>query len=163
MIAQMTDGSPVIRVSTSDSHLESYILTIGNCPGRRSVTNESPLGSCIAMTDGWMDMHIWMSGKILALYAVSILASVIRFGEFFSLIRSSKVDSNKQDYRRSMIVYGVCPKPPSPKDRHTTSDSWAYCDAFLDCEASLCIGLFGRDTFGPHGIDFLHRDISLIP
>jgi len=163
MIAQMIDGSPVIHVLTSDSHLESYILTNDSYPGRRTVTNESSLGSCTLMIDGWMDIHIWMSGTILALYVVSILASGIRSVEFFSLIRSSKVCSNKQDCRRSMIVCVVCPRFPSPKDRHMMSDSKACSDASLHIEASLYIGLLGHDTFGLHDIDALLRDISLIP
>jgi hypothetical protein len=103
MIAQMMDGCPVTHVLTSDSQLESYILMNGNCPESRTVTSESSLGSCTSMIDGWMGSHIWMSGTILALYVVSILVSGIRSVEFFSLIRSSKVCSNKQDCRRSMI------------------------------------------------------------
>lgn len=163
MIAQMMDGCPVTHVSTSDSHLESYILTNGNYPGKRTVTNESSLGSCTSMTDGWKGIHIWMSGTILALYAVSILVSGIRSVEFFAPIRSSKVCSNKQDCRHSMIVCVVGLRFPSPKDRHMMSDSLAYSDASLHIEASLYIGLLGHGIFGPHDIDGLHRDISLIP
>jgi hypothetical protein len=125
--------------------------------------NKRPRGSCTSMIDGWMDIHVCVSDKILALYVVSILVSVIHFEEFSSLVRSSKVDSSKQDCRHSMIVCGVCPRAPSPKDRHTTNDSWAYSDASLDIDASLYIGLLGLGTFAPHAIEAPHRDVSLSP